>query len=477
MTNDITRRDALALGISAAALATTGASAQTASNIKAADVAAPAWPIEKGASLRMLRPVRFVKADEDVFRANVAKFTEKTGVEVKVDFVGWEDINQQTAVTSNSGAGPDIIMGFSDAPHIYVDKLIELTDVADYLDKRYGGWLNLAQRYGKKNKSNAWIGLPFGASGGPLIYRKSILQSLGYDKAPDDHAGFLELCKKLQKAGKPAGFALGNAVGDGNGFASWLLWTHNASLLDEEGNVIINSKETIAALKYLKELYPTLIPGTPSWNDVSNNRAYSAGEIAMTFNGVSLYFSLKNDPATGPDRGRQRASIGAEGPGADLADGRTDLERHGVQAQPLSQRRQVVAAIHDGKGTIRALAQRQLGLLVAAARRLRGCRGVVRRSQGQDLQGHHEEHVLQRLQGTDLDGDRRRQCRLRAGADVRFGRDRRRHPGGRRSRSGTSRQALLQEVTQGVIPGRSEGPSPESRDSGFDATHRPGMTK
>src|SRR5207237_1452382 len=166
MTHDITRRDALAMGISAAALATTGVSAQTASNIKAADVAAPALPIEKGASLRMLRPVRFVKADEDVFRANAAKFTEKSGVEVKVDFVGWEDINQQTAVTSNFGAGPDIIMGFSDAPHIYVDKLIELTDVADYLGKRYGGWQTLAQRYGKRSKSNSWIRLPFGASGG-----------------------------------------------------------------------------------------------------------------------------------------------------------------------------------------------------------------------------------------------------------------------------------------------------------------------
>ena len=96
-----------------------------------------------------------------------AKFTEKTGVEVKVDFVGWEDINQQTAVTSNSGAGPDIIIGFSDAPHIYADKLIELTDVADYLGKRYGGWLLLAEKYGKRHKSNAWIGLPFGATSGP----------------------------------------------------------------------------------------------------------------------------------------------------------------------------------------------------------------------------------------------------------------------------------------------------------------------
>jgi multiple sugar transport system substrate-binding protein len=299
MSNDITRRDALALGVSAAALAVTGANAQT-SNIKAADVPAPKFAIEKGASLKMLRPVRFVPADEEVFRANAARFTKETGVEVKIDFVGWEDINQQTAVTSNSGAGPDIIIGFGDQPHIYVDKLIELSDVAEYIGKRYGGWLALAETYGKKAKTNNWTGLPFGASGGPLVYRKSIINSVGFDKVPEDHAGILDLCRKLQKAGKPAGFALGNAVGDGNGFASWMLWSHGASLLDEEGNVIINSKETIAALKFVKELYPTFIAGTPSWNDVSNNRAYSSQEISFTANGVSLYFSLKNDPATKP---------------------------------------------------------------------------------------------------------------------------------------------------------------------------------
>ncbi|MEH2622325.1 multiple sugar transport system substrate-binding protein [Bradyrhizobium sp. AZCC 1719] len=298
MRNDITRRDALALGASAAALAVTGASAQTASTIKAADVPAPKFAIEKGASLRMLRPVRFVQADEDVFRANAAKFSKETGIEVKVDFVGWEDISQQTAVTSNSGAGPDIIIGFSDAPHIYVDKLVELNDVTDYLGKRYGGWLPLAQTYGKRGKSDKWIGLPFGATAGPLIYRKSVLQSIGYDKVPEDSAGFVDLCQKLHKAGKPAGFALGNAKGDGNGFANWALWSHNASLLDEEGNIIINSKETIEALKWVKALYPTFIAGTSSWNDVSNNRAYSSQEISLTANGVSLYFSLKNDPAT-----------------------------------------------------------------------------------------------------------------------------------------------------------------------------------
>src|ERR1700712_1058393 len=102
MTNEFTRRGALGLGIGAAALATSGASAQTASTIKVVDGPPLKLDIEKGASLKMLRPVRFVQDDEDVFRANAAKFSAQTGVEVKVDFVGWEDITQQTAVTSNS---------------------------------------------------------------------------------------------------------------------------------------------------------------------------------------------------------------------------------------------------------------------------------------------------------------------------------------------------------------------------------------
>ena len=404
MKNDITRRDALALGVSAAALAATGASAQ--SPIKAADVPAPKFAIEKGASLRMLRPVRFVQADEDVFRANAAKFSKETGVEVKVDFVGWEDINQQTAVTSNSGAGPDIIIGFSDAPHIYVDKLVELTDVADYLGKRYGGWLPLAQTYGKRSKGNAWIGLPFGATAGPLIYRKSILKSVGFDTVPEDHAGILDLCQKLHKAGKPAGFALGNAKGDGNGFANWVLWSHNAALLDESGNVVINSKETIAALKWVKELYPTFIAGTPSWNDVSNNRAYSAQEISLTANGVSLYFSLKNDPATkaiAEDSEHQLLPKGVAkiSPMAGLT-----LNAMVFKHSQYPNAAKAFLTVHAGEGPVRGMAQCQLGLLGPAACRLCRRQGLVRGSQGHDLQGRHAEHLLRRLQGSDLDGDR-----------------------------------------------------------------------
>jgi multiple sugar transport system substrate-binding protein len=294
-----TRRGTLMLGASAAAAAALGASRGSA-QIKRADVTPPSWPIEQGATLRMIRPVRFVQPDEEVFRANCARFTQQTGVQVRVDFVGWEDINQQTAVTANTGAGPDIIIGFNELPHVHVDKLVELSDVAEYLGARYGGWLPLALRYGRRHNSNTWIGVPFGASGGPLVWRKSAVNEAGYQVPPDDHAGFLDLCRKLKAANKPAGFALGNAVGDGNGFANWLLWSHNGFLVDTDGRVAINSPEAIESLEYLKQLYETFIPGTIAWGDISNNRAYAAQELWLTSNGVSLYFALKNDPATRP---------------------------------------------------------------------------------------------------------------------------------------------------------------------------------
>ena len=57
--------------------------------------------------------------------------------------------------------------------------------------------------------------------------------------------------------------------------AEWLLWTHNAFVVDEKGKVALNSKETIAALKYATELQKTMIQGTLTWNDVGNNQAYT----------------------------------------------------------------------------------------------------------------------------------------------------------------------------------------------------------
>ena len=298
MAHIITRRGALGIGAGALAASAAGGVAASAQRIQAANVEAPRLPIESGAALRVIRPTRFVEPDEVIFRENTAKFAQATGVQVRVDFVGWEDIRAQTAVTANTGAGPDVVIGWADDPHIYADKLVELSDVAEYLGKKYGGWMFLAEKYGKRARTDNWIGIPLGGSTGPIVYRTSAVREAGFEKVPEDHAGFLRLCQAMKRSGKPAGFTLGNAVGDGNGTAEFITWSHGAYLVDEDGKVAINSKETVAALSYMKELYPTFAPGTLSWLDPSNNRAFASQECWMTSNGVSLYFALKNDPAT-----------------------------------------------------------------------------------------------------------------------------------------------------------------------------------
>src|SRR5258708_26912181 len=167
----IRRREAMAGGAAAAAMAL--ARQATGQTISKADVAAPKLDPEKGASWRILRPARFVEPDEVIFRANTAKFAKESGIDVRVDFVGWEDLRQQAAVSANTGAGPDIILGWAEDPHVYADKVSELTDVAEYLGKKYGGWLFLGGKHGNKAGTNKWICLPFVGASSTFVFSQT----------------------------------------------------------------------------------------------------------------------------------------------------------------------------------------------------------------------------------------------------------------------------------------------------------------
>jgi multiple sugar transport system substrate-binding protein len=312
-----TRRDSIKLGAGLAGAAMLGPRASFAQQSYAVkDVAPPDLPIEDGASLRVLRPSKFVEGDERVFLENTKKFTEATGVDVQVDFAGWEDLRPQTATAANVGSGPDIVVAWSDDPHKFADKVLDLTDLATYLGEKYGGWWPVAEKYGTKD--GRWIGMPIGASGGRVCYRQSWVNDAGFETVPEDHAGFLDLCQKLKANGHPPGLALGNAVGDGNAWCTWVVWSHGGKLLDDDDNVVINSPETVEALNYAKALYETFISGTLSWLDPSNNKAFLAGEISLTQNGISIYYAAKNseDPnvkALSEDIYHARMPIGPAG--------------------------------------------------------------------------------------------------------------------------------------------------------------------
>ena len=254
------------------------------------------WKPEAGAELRLLRWKRFVQSEETAFLASVDAFSKATGVSVRIDSEGFEDLRPKAAVAANIGSGPDIIWGIHADAHLYPDSMMDVSDICDYLGGKYGGWYPIAEHYGKRD--GKWINVPFTISGNYLNYRVSHMNKAGFERFPETTGDFLKLMKGLKKNGTPGAFALGNASGDGNCWTHWLLWSHGGKMVDADDNVVINSPETVAALEYAAELGETFIPGAASWLDGHNNKAFLQGACSLTNNGISIYAAAVREGMT-----------------------------------------------------------------------------------------------------------------------------------------------------------------------------------
>ena len=251
----------------------------------------------------MLRWKHFVQAEDDAFIELVDAFTKATGVE------GQRSRASPTRTCSRRRRSPpipapglDLFWGLYSLPHLFPQKCVDVTDVADYLGKKYGGWVPSAVdlRQERQQVDRASRSLPAATC---MNYRISALKKAGFSEVPEGRpTGFLEYARRLKKNNTPGGFALGHASGDGNGWLHWCLWAHGGNLVDKDDKVIINSPETAKALEYAKALYENFIPGTASWNDASNNKAFLAGEIHWTDNGISIYVAAQGRPDQEGDR-------------------------------------------------------------------------------------------------------------------------------------------------------------------------------
>ena len=252
------------------------------------------WKPEAGAQLSMLRWKYFVQSEDDAFVKMIEAFTAATGVKVQISRESYEDVQPKASVAANTGAGPDMFWGLYSLPHLFPQKCVDVSDVADYLGKKYGGWVDSAVQYSQSG--GKWIGIPVCYSGNLMNYRISVMQKAGFKEFPKTTDEFLEYAKATKANGSPGGFALGHASGDGNGWIYWCLWAFGGNHVDKNDKVTINSPETEKALNYAKALYDQMVPGTVAWNDSFNNKAFLANEISWTNNGISIYVAANNDP-------------------------------------------------------------------------------------------------------------------------------------------------------------------------------------
>ena len=162
------------------------------------------------------------------------------------------------------------------------------------------------------------------------------------------------MMKALKDKGTPGGMALGNATGDGL-WCNWLVWAFGGKLVDANNKVVIDSPETAKALEYGKELYATFIPGTLSWLDPNNNKAFLDGQISVTNNGISIYYAAKN--ATDPKVKEMAADINHSvfpvGPVGVPTESHLFFNQMIMKYTKYPQAAKDVPALHDGTGAVR----------------------------------------------------------------------------------------------------------------------------
>jgi multiple sugar transport system substrate-binding protein len=245
---------------------------------------------EKGAALRILRPKPFVQTESAAFAHLVRAFAAATGIPVEISEASNPQVLLKGAMAAETGSGPDLIWSIHADAHLYPEKLVDLSDVADYLDGKLGGWYPIAREYGIHD--GAWVCLPVALNGNFMSYRISWLEQAGFDRFPANLEDFMRLAKQLKKINHPIGLPLGASVTDGNCWVHWLLWQFGGAVFDEANRPTIRSPETLQALEYARELFPYFVNGTLTWSDDSNNEAFAIGEIGCTNNPVSIYAEM-----------------------------------------------------------------------------------------------------------------------------------------------------------------------------------------
>jgi multiple sugar transport system substrate-binding protein len=219
---------------------------------------------------------------------------------VDVEFVSEGDLTPKFTTAAETGAGPDIMQTASLGPHLFPDKLVDVSDLVAHLESRYGPIARIAKDAAMVR--GRWRAVPFYATPQVLTYREDVLKEIG-EPVPDTWEDALRVGRKLKAKGIAWGEALGHCPVDCVTTVYSILWAHGAKEVETDGRTIaLNSPETVKALEFIKLAYTEAWPpGVVGWDNSANNRAFLGGQLAMTINAATIWYASKRQaPAIFP---------------------------------------------------------------------------------------------------------------------------------------------------------------------------------
>jgi multiple sugar transport system substrate-binding protein len=242
----------------------------------------------RGTTLRMVMWSHFVPAYDVWFDKLARDWGERNGVRVLVDHIPNLELPARYAAEFAAGSGHDLIhFAAQILTGHYYEHLVDLSDVADRIGKRYGGWMEAAKSAAQVN--GVWYAVPDYFVPIPLLWRKDLFDLNGLSE-PDTWDKLRVAARALRAKGHPTGIQFSHC-NDANHNWRAVLYCFGARETDPSGReVLLDSKETREALRFAKALYEEgMTSEVFSWDDASDNRYLASGVACWIHDAISAY--------------------------------------------------------------------------------------------------------------------------------------------------------------------------------------------
>jgi multiple sugar transport system substrate-binding protein len=266
-------------------------------------------------SMTMMHENSFIPPYDAYFKNTLAAGYEKlTGIKINYELVSVGSLQTRVTTVAETGSGPDMTLTFFNWPFLFDQKFVDVSDIAEEIGKKAGGWHDAAKEAVIVN--GKWKAIPFGNVGQLMNYRMDWFAEVGFKEFPETWDELLAAGTKLKKAGHPFGFELGHGFGDNHGWLYPLLWSFGGREVEPDGKtIVIDSDETARAVDFCRKFYQqTMFEDVLGWTDVNNNKAYLSEQISCTNNAESiLYVASRDFPDIGKVTGQAQNPKGPTG--------------------------------------------------------------------------------------------------------------------------------------------------------------------
>jgi len=247
----------------------------------------PRYGAAKPKTLKILQWVHFVPGYDKWFNEIYTKeWGAKNDTQVIVDNIGLAGLNARAAAEVSAKKGHDLFMFLWPKPDME-EQVIDHKEIYEEVGNKFGKPIDLAVKSTYNPKTKKYYGFSDSFVPDPVNYRKDLWDSVGMapDTWDDIRAGGAKI---KQKHGNPVGIGLASEI-DTNMAMRAIMYSFGSSVQDEEGNVVLNSKETIDAVKFVKALYKeTMTDEVFTWDASANNRFMISGKGSLALNAISI---------------------------------------------------------------------------------------------------------------------------------------------------------------------------------------------